>query len=546
MFRQHRKHFSSSSWVHPVLREARRRNTHEYLQVDRDHLWHPYTSVVSPSSPTLPVSHARGITLYLEKQHQEDSQELLDAMSSWWCAVWGYCHPILDAAVETQLKQMSHVMFGGLTHRPAVELSDLLRFATNNNPPSHTRQQKVMSAIFYADSGSVAVEVSLKMALQYWYGRGQPKKRRILALKGGYHGDTMGAMTVGDTFGESNHIFFEQEDTGKQQPRIFVPRPPCDSSKRIWNDSLAGWTGCMGCNCKEVGEEEALNKSLRQLEETFQEHASSLAAFIVEPLVQGAGGMRFYSSKYLQRAQQLCNEFDVLLICDEIATGFGRASGGKEAMFAFQEACIEPDILCIGKALTGGYMTLAAVMATDEVARGVSSIPPFQTKADSMNTSSTFVAALPLMHGPTFMGNPLACSVAVASTNLMFEPYHRKDVSYHDGDEELTKKDSTMFAARVKCIERQLQTNLIGASSLVTVADVRVRGAIGVIEMKKPLDQAWVTHRCKQLGVWLRPFGRLLYTMPPYITTKRELDKVTNAMLTIADESLSNMQHYVT
>lgn len=343
-------------------------------------------------------------------------------------------------------------------------------------------------------------------------------------------------MSLGDTFDDSKHIFFHQEDKDQWHQTLFAARPPCDTSTRIWGDKRDGsWTGCKGCVCRVSGEEEAMDRALRQLEEAFVKHASSLAAFILEPLVQGAGGMRFYSSKYLKRAQELCKQYEVLLICDEIATGFGRASGSIGKLFAFQEADIQPDILCIGKALTGGYMTLAAVMTTDEVASGVSSIPN-TTRTFSSKTTST---ALPLMHGPTFMANPLACSVAIASTNLMFKP------SYLDKlpvlKEEMKGSSVPLYESRVKAIEKRLQSNLIDATSLPAVADIRVRGAIGVVEMKYPLNPTWVTQRCQDLGVWLRPFGRLLYTMPPYVITNDELDKITNAMIIISGEAHQNL-----
>jgi adenosylmethionine-8-amino-7-oxononanoate aminotransferase len=353
----------------------------------------------------------------------------------------------------------------------------------------------------------------------------------ICQCKNGTTTDTLGAMSLGDTFDDSKHIFFHQEEDEQSHQRLFADRPPCDSSTKIWSENTDNWTGCKGCVCKDLGEKEAMNRSLRQLEETFVKHSASLAAFILEPLVQGAGGMRFYSSKYLKRVQELCKKYEVLLICDEIATGFGRASGSKGKLFAFQEAGIEPDILCIGKALTGGYMTLAAVMTTDEVARGVSSIPSTASTCSSKQTP----AALPLMHGPTFMANPLACSAAIASTNLMFKPSSLQELL--DPKEEIMRSSIPLYESRVKTIEKRLQANLIDASSLPAVADIRVRGAIGVLEMKQPLNPAWVTQRCKDLGVWLRPFGCLLYTMPPYVVTDDELDKITSAMIIISGES---------
>ena len=499
--------------LHPLIQQARSCPTSQHLETDRNHIWHPYTSFMAPQPPVLPVAKASECTLTLE-----DGTELLDGMSSWWAAVWGYQHPKLDQAITRQLSQMSHVMFGGLTHRPAAELATILLEMTNT-----TNHDVKLTKVFFSDSGSVAVEVALKMALQYHRGLGSSslssslspdgqKKTKFIAVRGGYHGDTLGAMSVCDPINGMHSAF--QDSLAKQ---IFTTRPPCDPSMRVGGAAAPAVSentkGCQDCSCQGgINYEAALKQAMADLEETIQTNHQICAALILEPIVQGAGGMRFYDPVFLQRARQLCDDYNLLLICDEIATGFGRSGGGD--LFASQVANIRPDIICIGKALTGGYMTLGAVLTTDQVAEGVSSSP-----ADNDS-----VVSLPLMHGPTFMGNPLACSVAVASMSMMLQPTSKID-------------PTPLWKSSVTRLEKELRLNLEDAWKIKGVADVRVRGAIGVIEMVEPLDGAWVTEKCQELGVWLRPFGKLLYTMPPYIMTTDELKQVTNAMMTIAEQA---------
>mmetsp|Transcript_10388 Transcript_10388/g.14663 ORF Transcript_10388/g.14663 Transcript_10388/m.14663 type:complete len:557 (+) Transcript_10388:218-1888(+) len=480
--------------LHPILKEARTCSTSDHLQSDCTHLWHPYTSLVSPT-PVLPVRSADGVKITLET-----GDVLLDGMSSWWAVIHGYNSTELNNAMEEQLSKMSHVMFGGFTHRPAVELAKLLIHIT---PPA-------LEKVFLVDSGSVAVEVALKMAIQYWRGgkgRGiEGGKNKICSVRGGYHGDTLGAMSVCDPDTGMHSTLFPPEQETMLPRQVFVSRPPCDLRKRI-GDSLAGCQRCI-CNNTISGNEEALEASLDNMQKTLAEQHESLAALILEPIVQGAGGMRFYPSKYLKRARELCDEYNLLLICDEIATGFGRS--GNDTLFACEHAGVTPDILCLGKALTGGYMTLGAVLATTKVAEKVSA-------------SDNDGVALPLMHGPTFMGNPLACAVAVASTNKLLRMDPTSGVPF--------------WKSRINAIEGYLQKGLAEVHCIPGVADVRVGGAIGVIEMKEPLDGAKVTQRCVDFGVWLRPFGRLLYTMPPYVMSEKEVLQVTGAMVKLAEEA---------
>lgn len=412
------------------------------LDYDRDHLWHPYTSMTSPL-PCYEVVSARGVYLELS-----DGRQLIDGMSSWWAAIHGYNHPKLNQALVEQSQRMSHVMFGGLTHRPAVELA-----------------QKILSLvpqglehIFYADSGSVAVEVSMKMALQYQHSQGKPQKNRFLTISGGYHGDTWHCMSVCDPEGGMHTLW-----NGRLGEQIFVPRPEIEFN-RPWNDS-----------------------DIAPLERAMDQYKGSVAALILEPVVQGAGGMRFYHPQYLRAASELCKRYDILLIADEIATGFGRS--GK--MFASEWAAITPDIMCIGKALTGGYMTFAAVIATSRVAHGI---------------KGSF------MHGPTFMGNPLAAAVAGASLDLLI------DHSPLD---------------RISEIEQGLNKWLAPALNSPRVKSVRTLGAIGVVEMNQDVDMATMQAAFVERGVWVRPFGRLVYVMPPYVITDSELETLCRALVEV-------------
>lgn len=413
------------------------------LAFDRDHLWHPYASAVDPS-PAWPVASARGVTLKLT-----DGRELIDGMSSWWAAIHGYAVPELDTAARRQLDAMAHVMFGGLTHAPAVDLAKrLLRLVP-----------KPLAKVFFCDSGSVAVEVAIKMALQYWHGRGQPGRRKLLTVRGGYHGDTFGAMSVCDPVGGMHALF-----RGVLPEHHFAEAPAC-RFEQAWEERF-----------------------IEDFRERLWRHREEIAAVILEPIVQGAGGMRFYSPEYLRRVRELCDQHDVLLVLDEIATGFGRTG----RLFACEHAGVAPDILCVGKALTGGYLTLAATLTTTEVARGVCATP-----------------AGVLMHGPTFMANPLACAIALASVDLLL---------------------ASPWKARVARIEAQLLSELEPCRSLPGVADVRALGAIGVVELESPPDLRRMQADLVDRGVWLRPFGRLLYTMPPFVIPENDLSRVTGAM----------------
>jgi len=413
---------------------------------DRQHIWHPYSAVGSPS-PIYPVVAAEGVRLKLD-----DGRELIDGMSSWWCAVHGYNHPVLNEAAMQQLDKMSHVMFGGLTHPPAVELAETL---VELSPWG-------LQKVFFVDSGSVAIEAAMKMALQTQIARGQSQRHLFLSPRGGYHGDTLDAMSVCDPI-TGMHALFE----GVLPKQVFIERPE----------------PAFGEHCTE--------QHLAQLEQVFAEQGDQLAAMILEPIVQGAGGMRFYAPEYLQAARRLCDEHGVLLIADEIATGFGRS--GK--LFAVEHADITPDILCVGKALTGGYLSLAAVLTTDEMANDIASGEP-----------GVF------MHGPTFMGNPLACAIAKASIDLLC---------------------ANDWQQQVLQIEQGLQQGLAPAKTFTHVAEVRVLGAIGVVELTHPVDMSSVQPMFVERGVWVRPFGKLVYLMPPFVMSSGDLAQLTDALVDV-------------
>ncbi|MER8185934.1 adenosylmethionine--8-amino-7-oxononanoate transaminase [Kitasatospora sp. NPDC094015] len=419
-------------------------HTQHLLGLDRAHVWHPYGPMPGTSTPYL-VESAAGVRLRLAEE-VHGHRELIDGMSSWWAAVHGYRHPVLDEAVRDQLGRMSHVMFGGLTHEPAVRLAATLVEITPE-PLQH---------VFLADSGSVAVEVAMKMCLQYWRSLGRPAKRRLLTWRGGYHGDTFHPMSVCDPEGGMHHLW-----GGVLPDQLFAPEPPAGFDAPV---------------------DPAYAAALADL---VEQHAGELAAVIVEPVVQGAGGMRFHSPDHLRLLRELCDRHDVLLVFDEIATGFGRTG----ELFAADHAQVSPDVMCLGKALTGGYLTMAAALCTGRVADGISQ------------------GEVPVLaHGPTFMGNPLAAAVANASIGLLLDQDWRREV---------------------KRIETGLRDGLAGAAELPGVRDVRVLGAIGVVQLDHPVDMAAATAAAARAGVWLRPFRDLIYTMPPYVTDDADLARIT-------------------
>ncbi|WP_342802205.1 adenosylmethionine--8-amino-7-oxononanoate transaminase [Nocardia sp. No.11] len=406
--------------------------------LDAEHVWHPYGGFPATTEP-LVVASAAGTRLTLA-----DGRELVDGMSSWWAAVHGYRHPVLDAALLAQSRRMSHVMFGGLTHEPATRLTQLLVELT---PPG-------LDKVFLCDSGSVSVEVAAKMCLQYWRGVGAPGKHRLLTWRGGYHGDTFTPMSVCDPDGGMHALW-----TDVLTEQVFVPAPPATFEA----DYVA------------------------ELERAVAEHRDELAAVIVEPVVQGAGGMRWHDPRYLTELRRICDENEVLLVFDEIATGFGRTG----ELFAADHLGVAPDVMCVGKALTGGYLTLAATLCTARIAETIST------------------AHGGLMHGPTFMGNPLACAVAIASIEL------------------LRSRD---WRGEVARIEAELREGLAPLAGLPGVAEVRVLGAIGVVELDAPVDMRAATDAAVAAGAWLRPFRTLVYTMPPFISTTEDIATITGAV----------------
>jgi adenosylmethionine-8-amino-7-oxononanoate aminotransferase len=422
------------------------------LDFDRRHLWHPYTSMADPL-PVYPVVAAEGSTIVLE-----DGRRLVDGMSSWWAAIHGYNHPVLNRAVTEQLGRMSHVMFGGLSHEPAIELGKLLVGLLPD----------ALDRVFFCDSGSVSVEVAIKMALQYWQAAGRPGKRRLLTVRSGYHGDTFMAMSVCDPVTGMHGLF-----RGVLADQLFAEAPACGFDELWREEAIDGVRGLL------------------------ERHAPEVAAVVIEPVVQGAGGMRFYSPHYLRRLRELCTEHGVLLIFDEIATGFGRTG----RMFAMEHADVVPDIVCVGKAMTGGYLTLAATVATGHVAETVSSGDPGF-----------------FMHGPTFMANPLACAAAVASIGLL---------------------QSRDWRSEVLGIERRFRDGLAPCAGMEGVRDVRALGAIGVVELERPVDMGRIQKHFVDRGVWVRPFGRLVYLMPPFIVGEGELDRLIEAVCEVVRLEIS-------
>jgi adenosylmethionine-8-amino-7-oxononanoate aminotransferase len=421
-------------------------STEQLLAIDQAHIWHPYASMID-APPVYPVVSAQGTRLKLA-----DGRELIDGMASWWSVIHGYNHPRLNEAAKVQLADMSHVMFGGITHPPAAKLAKLLVDIT----------PKSLTKVFFSDSGSVAVEVAIKMAMQYWYSIGKKQKHQLLTIKNGYHGDTFGAMATCDPVTGMHHMF--QDVLPKH---VFADSPRCRFDEDCRDEDIADFA------------------------RLIEQHHQQLAAVILEPIVQGAGGMKFYSPAYLKRVRDLCDQFDVLLICDEIATGFGRT--GK--LFAVEHAGIEPDILCLGKSLTGGYLSMAATLCNDKISTGICE-----------GEAGVF------MHGPTFMANPLACAIACASTELLL---------------------SQNWQQTVQNLEQQLRTGLEPAKEQSAVADVRVLGGIGVIELKEPVNMAGIQARLVERGIWIRPFGKLVYTIPPYIISDEDIATLTRAMIEV-------------
>ena len=419
------------------------------LEFDKNHVWHPYTSMSKPL-PSYLVESANGVHINLAS-----GEKVVDGMSSWWSVLHGYNHPELNQALIDQTQKFAHVMFGGLTHEPAITLSKTLIEITPSG----------LNKVFLSDSGSVSVEVALKMSLQYWHSKNKPEKHKILTVKNGYHGDTFAAMSVCDPI-NGMHQLFEPV----LMKNLFAPAPTI-AFDQLWD-----------------------NKDVEELSKIFAEHHNEIAAFIIEPIVQGAGGMRLYHPNYLKACRALCNQYNVLMIADEIATGLGRT--GK--LFACEWADISPDIICLGKTLTGGYMTLAATLCTDEIANVISN-----------GEAGCF------MHGPTFMGNPLACAVANASLNIL---------------------KRNQWQQQIANIESTFKEHLLPLNLHDRVNDVRILGGIGVVEVIENVDMAEIQKRFVELGVWIRPFGKLIYIMPPFISKETDLNLLIKAISTILDE----------
>ncbi len=423
-----------------------------WLDFEKMHVWHPYAPMEG-ALHSYPVKHARGVQLTLE-----DGRALIDGMSSWWSAIHGYNHPVLNRAASEQLDKMAHVMFGGLTHRPAAELAARLVRLT----------PEPLERVFLCDSGSVSVEVAIKMAIQYWQAQGHASKQRLLTIRRGYHGDTCGAMAACDPDTGMHHIF------NRVLAKHFFAEAPTVVNDAEWQDSeIAGFR------------------------ELIEVHHTEIAAVILEPIVQGAGGMRFYAPEYLRQVRALCDAHEVLLIADEIATGFGRTG----TLFACEQAGIVPDIMCLGKALTGGYMTLAAVLTTAEISRTISTRTPHA-----------------FMHGPTFMANPLACAVANASIDLLLD---------------------SPWQERIAAMSGAFARQLAPCRDWQGVTDVRIKGGIGVVELERPVNMARITERFVDKGVWIRPFGKLVYVMPPYIISAPDLDTLLTALTESVAEELA-------
>jgi adenosylmethionine-8-amino-7-oxononanoate aminotransferase len=416
------------------------------LDNDNQYVWHPYSSTHS-EIPVFAVKSAQGVYITLE-----DGRQLIDGMSSWWCAIHGYNVPELNHAIKQQLDNMAHIMFGGLTHEPAIKLCKKLVEITPEK----------LETVFLADSGSVSVEIAMKMAVQYWHGRQQSNKQKFISLKNGYHGDTMGAMSVCDPVTGMHTLFSDM-----LAKNYYIPSPECSFGT--------------ACNTEQLSD----------LISILKQHHETIAALILEPVIQGAGGMKFYSADYLKQAKTLCEQYNVLLIADEIATGFGRS--GK--LFACEHANISPDIMCVGKSLTGGYMTLAATLCTKEISDTISNNPPHV-----------------FMHGPTFMGNPLACAVALENIHLL---------------------QKSNWQVKVQLIEQLLIKGLEPCKQFDDVQDVRVLGAIGVVELNNEVNMPKIQQAFVDAGVWIRPFGKLIYLMPPFTINEHELNTLTNVIFDV-------------